>query len=89
MPNKDQLRKKFFSIRKKKYYEIKPNFFDPLIRILKSKVKKKFNLSCYFPTSFEVNILKFFETKFEKKLNILLPVINKDNSMFFYKWKIF
>ena len=87
MLNKDQLRKKFFSIRKKRYYEIKSNFFDPLIQILKRKVKKKFNLSCYFPTSYEVNILKFFETKFEKKLNILLPVIDKNNSIFFFKWK--
>ena len=71
MLNKDQLRKKYFSIRKKRYYEIKSNFFNPLIQILKKKVKKRFNISCYYPTSFEVNIFKIFETKFEKKFNIL------------------
>ena len=87
MLNKKQLRKKYFSIRKKRYYEIKSNFFNPLIQILKKKVKKRFNISCYYPTSFEVNIFKIFETKFEKKFNILLPVVDRNNSMFFYKWK--
>ena len=40
MLNKDQLRKKYFSIRKKRYYEIKSNFFNPLIQILKKKLKR-------------------------------------------------
>ena len=41
MQNKAKLRKKYFSIRKKNYFEIKPSFFNPLIKIIKKKFKKK------------------------------------------------
>ena len=88
MQNKDILRKKYFFIRKKKYFEIKPNFFNPLIKLIKRKHrKKKVNLSIYYPASFEVNVLKLFETDIISKIKILLPVIKKNNTMHFYKWK--
>ncbi len=41
MQNKVRLRKKYFSIRKKKYFDIKPSFFNPLIKLIKKKFKKK------------------------------------------------
>ena len=41
MENKNRLRKKYFLIRKKKYYDIKPTFFEPLINLIKKKFKKK------------------------------------------------
>jgi 5-formyltetrahydrofolate cyclo-ligase len=86
--SKKSLRKKFFLIRKKKYFEIKSSFFKPLIKIIKKKFnKKKIKLSIYYPASFEVNVLKLFQLKYIKKIELLLPAITGNNSMHFYKWQ--
>ena len=88
MHSKDRLRKKYFLIRKKKYFDIKPSFFDPLIKLIKKKCKKKnINLSSYYPSSFEINILKLFDLNSVKKKKIFLPVITGKNSMNFYRWE--
>ena len=88
MNNKDRLRKKYFLIRKKKYFDIKPSFFSPLIKLIKKKYKKKHViLSSYYPSSFEVNTLRLFETELINKLEIFLPVVNENKTMHFYKWK--
>ena len=88
MNNKGRLRKKYFLIRKKKYFDIKPSFFNPLKRLVGKRYKKKnISISSYYPSSFEVNTLKLFEIRFVKKLKIFLPVINRNNSMNFYQWK--
>ena len=88
MQNKDILRKKYFFFRKKKYFDIKPSFFNPLIKLIKKKYKKKnINLSIYHPASFEVNALKLFETDIISKLKILLPVLKVNNEMHFHKWE--
>lgn len=87
MQNKDILRKKYFSIRKKKYFEIKSTFFNPLIRLIKKKYyKKNINLSSYYPASFEVNVLRLFDANFKNKVKTFLPVLKKNNSMNFYQW---
>ena len=88
MQNKDKLRKKYFSVRKKKYFEIKSSFFDPLIKIIKNKFKKSsINLSSYYPASFEVDALQIFQTPIINKLKISLPVLTENNAMYFYRWK--
>ena len=88
MQSKDRLRKKYFIIRKKKYFDIKPSFFYPLISLINKRFKKKkINLSSYYPASFEVNILKLFELDAMNKIKVFLPVITGSNSMQFYKWE--
>ena len=88
MYNKNQLRKKYFSLRKKRYFDIKPSFFNPLIKLINKRYKKKkVNLSSYYPSSFEVNILKLFELDAITKMKVFLPVITGNNSMHFYTWK--
>ena len=88
MQNKDKLRKKYYFIRKKNYFDIKPSFFSPLIKLIVKKFKKKkINLSSYYPSSYEVNVLNLFETALEKRLKIFLPAVRKNNSMNFYQWK--
>ena len=88
MQNKDRLRKKYFFIRKRKYFDIKTSFFNPLIQLIKKQYKKKYvSLSSYYPSSFEVNTIKLFETKFINKLKIFLPVVTENNSMHFYEWE--
>jgi len=88
MSNKDNLRKKYFLIRKKKYYNIKPSFFDPLIKLVKKEFKKNLiSISSYYPASYEVNTIKLFETNIISKLKISLPVIKENNMMYFHEWK--
>ena len=88
MHNKDRLRKKYFFIRKKKYFEIKSSFFNPLIKLINKKYKKRHvNLSSYYPASFEVNTLKLFETGLIKKLRVFLPVLKENNAMHFHEWE--
>ena len=88
MKNKDRLRKKYFLIRKKKYYDVEPIFFQPLIDLIKKKFKKKsLSLSSYYPSSYEVNTTKLFEMKVLENFKILLPIIKKNNEMHFYQWK--
>ena len=88
MQNKDLLRKKYFFIRKKKYFEIKSSFFNPLIKLINKKHEKRHvNLYSYYPASFEANTLKLFETGFIEKLRIFLPVLKENNAMHFHAWK--
>ncbi len=88
MFNKEKLRKKYFLIRKKKYFEIKPSFFNPLVKLIKKKkYKKKINLSSYYPSSFEVNVLKLHESNIKNKIKIFLPVLRRNNLMSFHQWK--
>ena len=88
MQNKAKLRKKYFSIRKKNYFEIKPSFFNPLIKIIKKRPKKNIiNLSNYYPASFEVDTLQIFQTHIINELKISLPVLTGKNAMHFYEWK--
>jgi len=88
MHNKNRLRKKFIFIRKKNFFEIKPNYFNPLIGLMRKKYNNKnINLANYYPSFYEVNSLKLLEIDFFKRFKILFPVIKKNDSMLFYKWK--
>ena len=88
MDKKKLIRKKFLLKRKKNYFEITEKFFTPLKNLFKNKgIKKKNYISLYYPSCFEVNILKILEIEYFKKSNFLLPIIHKNNSMEFYKWK--
>tara|TARA_B100000035_G_scaffold300105_1_gene295410 strand:+ start:410 stop:961 length:552 start_codon:yes stop_codon:yes gene_type:complete len=88
MNQKSVIRKRYNQLRKKKYHEIDQDFFFPLIKLVKLKFKKKdFRVALYYPSNFELNILKFLENDFMKNKNVLLPVIERKNIMNFYLWK--
>ncbi len=89
MLQKQLLRKKYFKIRQKKYFEVELKFFQPLWPLLKKIFKKKFiYLSLYYPSNFEVNTLKLLKKlKEQSKFLSLLPVITTKNEMKFCKWK--
>ena len=77
MQQKIQLRKKYFNLRKKKYFDIDKNFFLPLLRLIQSKIKKKFvKIALYYPTNLELNVLKILEFKniSSKELKLLFDV---------------
>ena len=86
MQQKIVIRKKALANRKKKYFEISSQFFNPLVQLLKKKNKNSTNiLSLYYPSNFEVNVLSFFQfiKKIKIKIKILLPVTESDNQMNF------
>ena len=88
MQQKIILRKKYYNLRKKKYYEINKNFFFPLLKLIRSKFKKKpIKIALYYPSNFELNVLNFLEFKNILTKDILLPVIDKKNFMDFFSWK--
>ena len=88
MQQKIKLRKKYFDLRKKKYYEINKIFFLPLIKLIRSRFKKKLiKIALYYPSNFELNDLKILEFKYIITQDTLLPVIDRNNLMNFFQWK--
>ena len=84
---KNVLRKKYLSLRKKKYYEVNKEYFLHLINFIKKKYKnKKINLGLYYPSNFELNIIKILDFNYISNKNILLPVIEENNQMNFFSW---
>ena len=86
MLSKEILRKKFSLIRKKNYFEVKQNFFSPILKIINTKNLR--NIACYYPSNNELSTLKLFELlNSNKRISILLPCISK-GSMKFVKWNL-
>ena len=87
MNQKKILRKKYNNLRKLNYYEIDQKFFAPLMNLIRSNFKKKhLCFALYYPSNFELNVLKFLENDYMKDKNVLLPAIEKKNNMNFYTW---
>ncbi|MDB9760402.1 5-formyltetrahydrofolate cyclo-ligase [Pelagibacteraceae bacterium] len=87
MQEKIAIRKKALVKRKNQYFEVSDQFFKPLIKLLK-KIKKT-NLSLYYPSNYEVNILKLFKLIKFKTTKTLLPITKSKNEMNFVEWKYF
>jgi|TARA_B100001063_G_C16701950_1_gene523039 5-formyltetrahydrofolate cyclo-ligase len=88
MQQKVKLRKKYLNLRKEKYYSIDKNFFFPLLKLFRKEFKKKpIKIALYYPSNFELNVLKVLELKYFSSKVILLPAIEKNNLMKFYPWK--
>ena len=88
MQQKIQLRKKYSKLRKKKYFEVDKKFFFPLLKLIRLKFKKKFiKIALYYPSNFELNVLKFLEFNYISAQDILLPVTEQNNNMNFFSWK--
>ena len=88
MKQKNKLRKKYLYLRKKKYYDVDKSFFLPLSKLIRSRFKNKLlKLALYYPSNFELNVLKVLELKYFSTQDLLLPVTEKNNSMKFFPWK--
>ena len=87
MQQKAKLRKKYLKIRKENYFEIDKKFFSPLLKLIKKNIKKKsIIIALYYPSNFELNVLKVLELKYFSHQLILLPIVEKNNFMNFYQW---
>ena len=88
MQQKNQLRSKYLNLRKKKYFNFNKEFFLPLSKLIQLKFKKKsLKIALYYPSNFELNILKLLELKIFFTHDILLPATNQSNMMNFFSWK--
>ena len=88
MQQKSKLRKKYLKIRKENYFKIDKNFFSPLLKLIKKNIKKKsIIIALYYPSNFELDVLKVLELKYFLHQTILLPVVEKNNLINFYQWK--
>ena len=88
MQQKNLVRKKFYLLRKKKYFEINKSFFTSFVRLIKNRFKKKkLKIALYYPSSFEINVLKLLEFNYISNQTILLPIIEEKNCMNFFPWK--
>ncbi len=87
METKDQLRKKFLILRKKKYFEVSNKSLTILINYLKKELHAKKNpiIAFYYPSNYEMNILKIAHN-FKKNTLFLLPKILNSNLLKFIKW---
>ena len=85
--DKFYLRKKFLLKRKKKYLTAKKFDFRLIFNLIRKCFhKKKIIIAGYYPSNYEVNILKFLEKASRKKFKITLPVIKSSNKMSFHSW---
>ena len=85
--DKSFLRSKSLLIRKKKYLTVKKFNYNLIFRLIRKHFHiKKITIGGYYPSNYEVNILKFLEEASKKKFRITLPVIKSSNRMSFQSW---
>ena len=84
---KSHLRNEFLLKRKKKYLSSKNFNFNLIFKLIKKHFKnKKITIAGYYPSNYEVNVLKFLEEASKKNFRITLPVIKSLNQMSFKLW---
>ena len=85
--DKSFLRNKSLLLRKKKYLTVKKFNYNLIFRLIRKHFyNKKITIGGYYPSNYEVNILKFIEKASKKKFRITLPVIKSSNKMSFKSW---
>ncbi len=87
MKEKKTIREKIKKKRKQKYFSVSPDFFKPIFKIIKKKIKNNIiNLSIYYPSNFEVDVLQIFKILKNKKIKTLLPAIETKKKIEFFEW---
>jgi len=85
--DKSYLRNRSLLLRKKKYLTSKKFNYNLIFSLIKKHFyNKKIAIGGYYPSNYEVNILKFLEEAGKKKFRITLPVIKSANKMTFKSW---
>ena len=85
--DKSFLRNKSLLLRKKKYLTVKKFNYNLIFKLIRKHFhSKKITIGGYYPSNYEVNILKFIEEASKKKFRITLPVIKSSNEMSFQSW---
>ena len=73
--------------RKRNYLSVKKFNFNLIFKLIRKHFpKKKIIIAGYYPSNYEVNILKFLQNATTKKFKIVLPVIRPSGKMSFKFW---
>ena len=81
------LRKKSLSLRKKRHLTVKKFNYNLIFGLMRKHFhSKKITIGGYYPSNYEVNVLKFLEEASEQKFRITLPVIKSSNKISFQPW---
>ena len=85
--SKSFLRKTSLLKRRKNYLAVKRFNFNLVFRLIKKHFNgRKIIIAGYYPSNYEVNIIKFLEEAFKRNYKIGLPVIKSSNNMYFKLW---
>ena len=85
--DKSYLRRNSILQRKKRYLTVKKFNFDLIFKLIKKHFhKKKITIAGYYPSNYEVNILKFLKKASQNKFKIALPVKRPSGKMSFKSW---
>ena len=85
--DKSYLRSKSLLQRKKKYLTANKFNFNLIFSLIKKHFpNKKITIAGYYPSNYEVNVLKFLEEASKKKFKIVLPVIESSKKISFKPW---
>ena len=85
--DKSFLRNKSLLLRKKKYLTVKKFNYNLIFKLIRKHFhSKKITIGGYYPSNYEVDILKFIEEASKIKFKITLPVIESSNNMSFKSW---
>ena len=84
--SKSSLRNKAILERKKKYLTVKKKFdFKIIFKLIKKNFTgKKIIIAGYYPSNYEVDIIRFLEKAHEKNFKMALPVIHSASKMSFW-----
>ena len=85
--NKSKLRSKIIKLRKKNSYKKFRLYPDVILRFLKKNKFKFKNVGGYYPCNHEIDDMDILNFLRNKKANISLPIIRKNNQMDFFEWK--
>ena len=85
--DKNFLRNKFLQQRKGSHLAAKKFNFNLIFKLIKNHFYgKQITIAGYYPSNYEVDILRFLEEAFKKNFKIVLPVIKTKVSMDFKLW---
>ena len=83
---KSKIRKKILKLRKLKNLKNIQLDFSSVFNILKKYNLKNKTIGGYYPINYEVDDLQILKKLENKKVQISLPVITRNNEMNFYSW---
>ena len=85
--SKSSLRNKALLERKKKYLKVKKFDFKIIFKLIKKNFTgKKIIIAGYYPSNYEVDIIRFLKKAHEKNFKMALPVIHSSSKMSFKSW---
>ena len=85
--NKSKLRSKILKLRKENSYKKLSLNTNMIFKFLKKNKINFKNIGGYYPCNYEIDDLELLNFFRNKRANISLPIISKNNQMDFFVWK--